>query len=167
MTFACISLGSNLGDSLQTLKQSLAALQHWEKLQIHKCSSCYLSKPWGVEDQSDFLNAVVGIQTELSAWQLLDNLQKLEWQFGRERSEKWGPRTLDLDIICYGDLEQNDPKLQLPHPFFAERDFVMVPLVEIYPDLVISGITASVWLNRYLNKNPERVYPEKLGVSLL
>jgi 2-amino-4-hydroxy-6-hydroxymethyldihydropteridine diphosphokinase len=166
MTLACIALGSNLGDSLTTLKQAVDTFHQSDQIQLDKCSPCYLSKPWGVEDQPDFYNAVVGIQTELSAWKLLDQLQQIELQFGRERNLHWGPRTLDLDIICYGSLEQDEPRLKLPHPFFAERDFVLLPLVDIYPDLIISGIPAADWLDRYLGKNPQRGLPEKLGVSL-
>ncbi|MEQ8952989.1 MAG: 2-amino-4-hydroxy-6-hydroxymethyldihydropteridine diphosphokinase, partial [Gammaproteobacteria bacterium] len=133
MSFACIGLGSNLGDSLQILKGALTSLQKSGAIQLQKCSACYLSKPWGRENQPDFFNAVAGIQTDLSALNLLSFLQQIEQEFDRQRAESWGPRTLDLDILCYENLQQNDPTLRLPHPHFAERDFVLVPLAEIYP----------------------------------
>jgi len=167
MNFACIGLGSNLGDSLQILKEALAFLQKHGAVELQKCSACYLSKPWGLANQPDFLNAVAGIQTELCALNLLLFLQTVEQVFDRERGERWGPRTLDLDILSYENLQQNDPQLCLPHPHFAERDFVLLPLTEIYPDLIISGKRVSVWLEQYLNNAPERPLPVKLKAPLV
>lgn len=167
MSFACISLGSNLGDSLQILKGALTSLQKTGAIQLQKCSACYLSKPWGQENQPDFLNAVTGIQTELSALNLLSFLQQIEQEFDRKREERWGPRTLDLDILCYENMQQNDPTLRLPHPHFAERDFVLVPLAEIYPDMIISDKCVTVWLEQYLNNFPERPLPVKLDAKLV
>ncbi|MEQ9209548.1 MAG: 2-amino-4-hydroxy-6-hydroxymethyldihydropteridine diphosphokinase [Pseudomonadales bacterium] len=167
MSFACIGLGSNLGDSLQILKGALTSLQKSGAIQLQKCSACYLSKPWGRENQPDFFNAVAGIQTDLSALNLLSFLQQIEQEFDRQRAESWGPRTLDLDILCYENLQQNDPTLRLPHPHFAERDFVLVPLAEIYPDLVISGKRVSLWLEQYLSSALERPLPAKLDAKLV
>lgn len=167
MSFACIGLGSNLGDSLQILKEALSSLQKTGSIQLQKCSACYLNTPWGLEDQPDFYNAVAGIQTGLSASNLLSSLQQIEQEFDRKREEKWGPRTLDLDILCYENLQQNNPALRLPHPHFAERDFVLVPLAEIYPDLIISGKPVSVWLEQYLGSARERPLPVKLNAQLV
>jgi 2-amino-4-hydroxy-6-hydroxymethyldihydropteridine diphosphokinase len=166
MTFACLGLGSNLGDSFKTLKDAIACLQKEDSIQLNKCSSCYVSKPWGLEEQPDFLNAVIGVQTQLSADELLSRLQAIELRFLRERIEKWGPRTLDIDILCYGDLHQNDPSLSLPHPYFSERDFVLVPLHEICPDLIIAEKPVSEWLELYLNHFSDRPLPEKIKATL-
>lgn len=167
MSFACIGLGSNLGDSIQILKEALRSLQKTGSIQLQKCSACYLSKPWGLQDQPDFYNAVVGIQTGLSASNLLSSLQQVEQEFDRKREGKWGPRTLDLDILCYENLQQSNPTLRLPHPHFAERDFVLVPLAEIYPHLIISGKRVSEWLEQYLGSVRERSLPVKLDAQLV
>ena len=167
MTFACLGLGSNLGDSFKTLKDAVACLQEEDSVQLDKCSPCYESKPWGQENQPDFLNAVIGIHTQLPADELLSCLQAIELRFMRERTEKWGPRTLDIDILCYGNLQQTDPALILPHPYFSERDFVLVPLHEIYPHLKISDRPVSEWLTLYLDHFPDRPLPEKLTATLI
>ncbi len=167
MTFACLGLGSNLGNSFQILKDAIACLQNENSIQLDNCSSCYKSKPWGQEDQPDFLNAVIGIQTQLSAEELLSCLQEIELRFLRERKEKWGPRTLDIDILCYGDLQQTDNALSLPHPYFSERDFVLIPFHEIYPNLIITEKPVSEWLELYLDHFPDRPLPEKLKTTLI
>ncbi len=167
MTFACLGLGSNLGDSFKTLKDAVTCLQKANSVQLDKHSSCYVSKPWGREDQPDFLNAVIGIQTQLSAEELLSCVQAIELHFERKRTIKWGPRTLDIDILCYGQLQQTDSALSLPHPYFSERDFVLVPLHEIYPNLVIAEKAVSEWLAFYLERFPNRPLPEKLKTALI
>lgn len=94
-------------------------------------SRFYATKAWGIENQPDFANAVMEIKTELSPHDLLRALQKIELEMGRKRTEKWGPRIIDLDILLYDNLQINDETLKIPHPYMQERDFVMIPLREI------------------------------------
>ena len=143
---ACIGLGSNLEDPEHHIKEALQAIDNIPNSQLDKISTVYKTTAWGMKQQPDFLNAVCGLYCGLTPEDLLNQLQQIEDTHGRERKVKWGPRTLDLDIICFGDLTLNSPTLTIPHPFFKERDFVLKPLAEIYPDLIIDGITVSTHL---------------------
>ena len=130
-----IALGSNLGDSLAILENAVKILAQTPGISLISRSSWYQTKPIG-PPQPDYLNGCVTAKVTISPEILLENLLTIERQFGRVRQEKWGPRTLDLDLILYGDLILNTPKLQLPHPRMRERAFVLVPLAEIAPDWV-------------------------------
>lgn len=130
---AYIGLGSNLGDRQGTLRSALA------RLAPRRVSSIVETEPWGRPDQPRFLNCVAEIETTLSPEALLDRLQELEREFGRARAERWGPRTLDLDLLLYGELEIRTPRLIVPHPFLAERRFVLEGLAELCPDRVVPG----------------------------
>ena len=130
-----IALGSNLGDSLTILENAVKVLAQTPGISLISRSSWYQTKPIG-PPQPDYLNGCVTADVTLSPEVLLENLLTIEQQFGRVRREKWGPRTLDLDLILYGDLILDTPKLQLPHPRMRERAFVLVPLAEIAPDWV-------------------------------
>lgn len=132
-----IALGANLGDPVQTLKDALLELASGPALQQLRASSLYRSKPMGPADQPDYVNAVVTATTELEPLALLDYLQAIEQQFGRQRLRHWGPRTLDLDILLVDDLVSTSERLTLPHPGLTERDFVVVPLAELAPTLVL------------------------------
>ena len=125
-----IALGSNLGDSHQTLEDALIALNQIPGIKVIKTSSWYQTKPVG-PPQPDYLNGCAILEVQQTAKDLLRLLQATELQFGRVRTEKWGARTLDLDIILYEDLILNHPLLKIPHPLFKERAFVLVPLTEI------------------------------------
>lgn len=135
---AYIGLGGNEGDVEITLAEALWAIDALPQTSIRKQSAFYRCPAWGVTDQADFLNAVVAVQTRLTPRILLDQLLEIERRFGRERSAetRWGPRTLDLDLLLYDDLCQSEHGLTLPHPHMHERGFVIVPLLEISPDLV-------------------------------
>lgn len=139
---ACVALGANLGDAVATVNQALrdvAALPH---TQLLKASSLYLSAPYEAQGP-EFINAVAMLQTHLSALDLLYALQALELQSGRERPYKNAPRTLDLDIIFYGNVVLSTPELTLPHPRWHERAFVLLPLAEIWPERVsVAQLTA-------------------------
>ena len=136
MTNQCaIALGSNLGDSLTILENAVKLLAQTPGISLISRSSWYQTKPIG-PPQPDYLNGCVTAHVTLTPEILLENLLTIEQQFGRVRREKWGPRTLDLDLILYGDLILDTPKLQLPHPRMRERAFVLVPLAEIAPDWV-------------------------------
>ncbi|MEA5509331.1 2-amino-4-hydroxy-6-hydroxymethyldihydropteridine diphosphokinase [Crocosphaera sp. UHCC 0190] len=132
MTKCAIALGSNLGDSLSILEQTITLLSQDFALTLLSHSHWYKTAPIG-PPQPDYLNACAILETELNPEKLLQNLLKIEKKFGRIRREKWGPRTLDLDILLYGDLRLTTPTLQIPHPQMLVRAFVLVPLVEIAP----------------------------------
>ena len=132
---AVIALGSNLGNPTENLDLALALLN--EATEVKQVSSYYSTKPVGYEDQPDFVNAVCIIETELPAIELLNMLLGIEKAMGRERTIKWGPRTLDLDIIQYGSILSNAEDLMLPHPRAHERKFVLEPWHEIEPDAIL------------------------------
>lgn len=138
---AYLGLGSNLGDSIATLKSACLAIAAVDGIQLLALSAFYRSKPVGPQDQPDFVNAALRIGTTLSADQLLDALQSIENQHGRVRTQHWGPRTLDLDILLYDDQQINTQRLRIPHPEIPFRGFVLYPLQEIAAaDLVIPGL---------------------------
>lgn len=132
---AVIALGSNIGNPKENLDLAIALLR--EATEVLKVSSYYITKPVGYEDQPDFVNAVCIIETELPAMDLLNMLHGIEKTMGRERTIKWGPRTLDLDIIQYGTLLSKAEELTLPHPRAHERKFVLEPWHEIEPDAIL------------------------------
>jgi 2-amino-4-hydroxy-6-hydroxymethyldihydropteridine diphosphokinase len=132
---ACVALGANLGDAVATVQQALRDVARLPETQLFKASSLYRSEPYEALGP-DFINAVALVQTQLSPLDLLHALQALELQSGRERPFKNAPRTLDLDIIFYGDLSLNTPELTLPHPRWHERAFVLQPLAEVWPERV-------------------------------
>jgi len=138
MQTAFIGLGSNLGDPEQQIRQALIALESIPRTQLVVSSSLYFSRPMGPQDQPDYMNAVVKLATELSPIELLDALQAIELEAGRVRKdERWGARTLDLDILLFGDQVINNERLIVPHYGMKEREFVLLPLAEIAPDLIL------------------------------
>jgi 2-amino-4-hydroxy-6-hydroxymethyldihydropteridine diphosphokinase len=132
---AVIALGSNIGNPTENLDLALALLR--EATDVKKVSSFYVTKPVGYEHQPDFVNAVCIIETELPAMNLLNMLHGIEKAMGRERTIKWGPRTLDLDIIQYDSMLSSAEELTLPHPRAHERKFVLEPWHEIEPDAIL------------------------------
>lgn len=139
MTIAYVALGANLGDaegSLRAVMRELAAHPH---MRLLKSSSLYRTAPVGLKDQPDFINAAIALETELDAQALLNELFSIEQRFGRQRSIPNAPRTLDLDLLLYGEETSNDSTLTLPHPRMHERAFVLAPLAEIAPGLNIPG----------------------------
>jgi len=144
MTSCHIALGANLGQPEQTLCSAADAIAALPGTRLCARSSLYRSPAWGVSEQPDFLNAVVMIDTDLTAPELLDALMQIEREHGRHREteQRWGPRTLDLDILLYGEEVIDLPGLRVPHPHLHERAFVLIPLREIAPEIVIPGIGA-------------------------
>ena len=130
-----IALGSNLGDSLTIFREALQALTLTKQLEITAQSSWHKTKPIG-PPQPDYLNACITALTTLAPENLLSKLHDIENQFGRERKERWGARTLDLDLLLYGDHLINTPTLTVPHPRMQERGFVLYPLMEIAHDWI-------------------------------
>ena len=136
-----VALGSNLGDSENIVEQAIAALDHIRKCRVSGRSSLYRSAALGDIEQDDYINAVVRLTTELTPLQLLLELQAIEYAYYRRRDDeqRWGPRTLDLDIILFGNRNLNDSHLVVPHPEFVNRRFVLEPMLEIDGDRFIPG----------------------------
>jgi 2-amino-4-hydroxy-6-hydroxymethyldihydropteridine diphosphokinase len=141
MASALIALGGNVGDVRATFKKAIAHICGMTQAALLARSSDYATPPWGDEQQARFINACVEIETDLDPHALLFALQRIEQRFGRDRQKerRWGPRTLDLDLIAYDDVSLQTPELTLPHPRLFERAFVLVPLAEIVPDRLIAG----------------------------
>ena len=135
MTIAYVGLGSNLEDPARQVETALQELDHLPHTRLVRRSSLYRTAPVGYADQPDFINAVAQLETGLPADRLLDELQALEARHGRRRSFPNAPRTLDLDLLLFGDLVLQTERLTLPHPRMRERAFVLEPLREIAPDL--------------------------------
>lgn len=133
MNESYLSLGSNMGDRLKMLKQAVRLLMEHPRVDVRKISSLYETDPIGFIEQSAFLNMVVYLQTDLSALELLDLCQEIERELNRKREIRWGPRTIDLDILLYNHDALNTERLTIPHPRMHERAFVLVPLLEIDP----------------------------------
>ncbi len=138
-----LGLGGNLGDREANLRE---ACRHLEAggVRVDRCSSLYETEPWGVADQPRFLNAVCCGQTDLSPAALLALAKQIEQDLGRRPTVRYGPRPVDIDILLYGDTQLVSPELTIPHPRLAERAFVLVPLVEIAPEVAVPGTGRSV-----------------------
>jgi 2-amino-4-hydroxy-6-hydroxymethyldihydropteridine diphosphokinase len=130
-----IGLGSNLDQPIAQVQQGIQAIAHLPHTQLKQCSSLYETAPHGPVVQDNFINAVISIETDLTARDLLQHLQQIEEHHHRERNLRWGPRTLDCDILLYGNETHATEHLKLPHPCFMERLFVLIPLLEIAPKL--------------------------------
>lgn len=137
MAIVYLGLGANLDNPLRQLQAAVLALRAHPALHLSACSSFYASKPMGPQDQPDYVNAVVCIESDLAPLPLLDTLQHIENEAGRVREQRWGPRTLDIDILLYADQVIDSPRLQVPHPGLTEREFVLYPLLEIAPGLTL------------------------------
>lgn len=139
MPIAYIGLGSNLDDPPARVRRAIDSIRHLPETLLLASSSCYRSNPVGPPGQPDYINAVVKVETGLDALQLLARLKEIEDGQGRVRAERWGPRTLDLDLLLYNDLVMVTASLTLPHAEMHKRGFVLYPLHELEPDLVIPG----------------------------
>src|ERR1700674_3699029 len=148
MADVLIALGGNVGEVRATFQKAIANICGMTQGVLLARSSDYATPPWGDERQDRFINACIEIETDLDPHALLFTLHKIEKKFGRDRPQetRWGPRTLDLDLIAYDDVSIQKPELTLPHPRLFERAFVLVPLAEIVPDRLVAGrsITAAL-----------------------
>lgn len=140
-TDAWVSLGGNQGDTRAIFRDALAGLARQPGLALAGISSLYRTPPWGDEDQGPFLNAVVHLACDHDAASLLEGLQRVERELGRERNpdRPWGPRRIDLDLLLFGRQVVTSPTLTIPHPRMHERAFVLVPLDEVSPGLSVPG----------------------------
>jgi len=138
---AAIGLGGNLGDAAATLREAMRALDELPGTRLLRASPLYRTPAWGNTAQPDFANAAALVETTLAARELLDALLELERRFGRRREPgaQWGPRTLDLDLLLYGDAVLDEPGLRVPHPHLHERAFALLPLSRIAPDAMVHG----------------------------
>jgi 2-amino-4-hydroxy-6-hydroxymethyldihydropteridine diphosphokinase len=154
---AWLGLGGNLGDPQNAMASALQAIDADPRTNVVTVSSVYRTPPWGKTDQPDFLNAVAGIETGLSPRELLDLCLNAEKGLKRVRAERWGPRTIDIDILLFDDRTIEEPGLEVPHPRMTQRAFVLLPLAEIAPDLKIGAKTAAQFLAMLDTKGIDRV----------
>ena len=159
MARAFIALGGNVGDVRATFQKAIAETCEMVGGRLLARSSDYLTPPWGDERQPNFVNACIEIETSLDPHPLLSALQRIEERFGRDRAHerRWGPRTLDLDLIAYDDVSLQEPELTLPHSRLFERAFVLMPLAEIAAERVIGGRKVASALAQLSTEGIERL----------
>jgi 2-amino-4-hydroxy-6-hydroxymethyldihydropteridine diphosphokinase len=158
MNTAYIALGANLGDPVATVLAAFGALANLNESRVVHTSSLYRTAPVGNTEQPEFINAVAALETTLAPEALLDALLDVEQRFGRIRAEKNGPRTLDLDLLLYNELELDLPRLTLPHPRLHLRAFVLLPLAEISPKMQLPRRgTIAAWLPAVANQGFSRL----------
>lgn len=143
---AIVALGSNIGDKVGNIATATAALTADGRVRLVAASRNYRTAPWGNTDQDWFVNACVSVETVLDPHALLARCLDVERELGRVRAVKWGPRIIDLDVLVYRNAVIDTPDLVLPHPHMTERAFVLRPLADIAPDLVLKGRTVRAWL---------------------
>ncbi len=136
---AYLGLGANLGDRQETIRHALQELGALPTMEVVAVSSLYQTAPVGITEQPDFLNAALSIRTTSTPRELLTQILQLERQLGRVRTVRWGPRTIDIDILAFGSVTIDEPGLTIPHPRLGERAFALLPLAEIAPDLRLPG----------------------------
>src|ERR1700692_624238 len=159
MADVLIALGGNVGDVRATFQKAIVNICGMAQGVLKARSSDYSTPPWGDEEQAPFINACIEIETALDPHALLFTLHKIENKFGRDRASerRWGPRTLDLDLIAYDDVSMQKPELTLPHPRLFERAFVLVPLLEIAPARLIAGRSVKAALAELSTAGIERL----------
>src|SRR5712672_2303230 len=159
MADVLIGLGGNVGEVRATFKRAISNICGMAQATLLARSSDYATPPWGEEEQHRFTNACIEIETSLDPPALMFTLHKIEKKFGRDRAneKRWGPRTLDLDLIAYDDVSIEKPELTLPHPRLFERAFVLVPLAEIVPDRIIAGHSVTAALAQLSTEGIERL----------
>ncbi len=148
-----IALGSNMGNRYENLKKAIKAISALDNTKLIKSSNIYETKPVGYLAQDNFLNMVILVETKLNPLVLLRKLQEIESMLQRKRLIRWGPRTIDLDILLYGKLTINLPELKIPHPEMLKRAFVLIPLRDIEPDMEIYGID----IDRYIDACNDKI----------
>lgn len=145
---AALGLGGNIGDPPATMAKALRLLDARDDTSVGAVSRLFRTPPWGKTDQAWFYNACAIVETALGPQALLDVCLSIERQLKRVREERWGPRTIDIDVLTHGDFASNEPVLTVPHPRMTERGFVMMPLADIASHLVVEGRTVEAWTER-------------------
>ncbi|MBO3445007.1 2-amino-4-hydroxy-6-hydroxymethyldihydropteridine diphosphokinase [Clostridium sp. CCUG 7971] len=157
MNKAYLGLGTNMGDRLDYISSACEILSNNNNIEITNKSKLYETKAWGYTDQADFLNLCLEIETSLDEYGLLKVCQEVEKKLNRERIIRWGPRTIDVDILFFNDIILNNENLSLPHPRISERAFVLIPLMDLNQNLFIKGKVISEYLNSLTNEERDEV----------
>ena len=144
---AYIGLGGNIGDVYSNMHRALSILDAHDEISVTKISGVYKTPPWGIEDQDWFLNACAQVETALTGQELLNECLGAEKALKRVREVRWGPRTIDLDVLIYGEITIDEPDLQVPHPRMHERAFVILPMADIAPELELRGKAINKWMS--------------------
>lgn len=155
-----LSLGANIDDRQASLTKAVTMLQREPKLFVSDVSPIYETPPWGKIDQPCFLNGIAVVETEIDGPTLLRICQRVEQVLGRVRHEKWGARTIDLDLVYSTGPSYHTDTLQLPHPYVTQRAFVLMPLQDVAPDLKIHGVSVTQWLKRLTDTDKIKKYAE-------
>ncbi|MBA4798716.1 MAG: 2-amino-4-hydroxy-6-hydroxymethyldihydropteridine diphosphokinase [Rhizobiales bacterium] len=145
---ATLGLGGNIGDPVAAMAEALRRLDERADCRVTSVSRLYRTPPWGKTDQADFYNACAAVETLLEPQELLAACLEIERTMKRVRVERWGPRTIDIDILTFGDRVIDAEHLKVPHPRMTERAFVLMPLADIDPSLVVKGEAVASWLDR-------------------
>ncbi len=157
---AYLSLGTNVGERVNNLSRALSLIAGFEKSKISKVSRIYETEPWGYTEQENFLNLCLRLKTSLAPYDLLHKSQEVETELDRVREFKWGPRTMDVDILLYGEYKEETEELTIPHKHMHERAFVLGPMLELNPKLQVKGKTIEEWYNLLEDK-------EKKGIKIV
>ncbi|SCG96447.1 MULTISPECIES: 2-amino-4-hydroxy-6-hydroxymethyldihydropteridine diphosphokinase [unclassified Romboutsia] len=157
MNISYLGLGTNMGDRLGYILKACELIDTHENVKITKKSKIYETKAWGYTDQADFLNVCLEVQTNLDEYELLNLCQDIEQKLNRKRIIRWGPRTIDVDILFFNDKISNDENLLLPHPRIQDRAFVLIPLMDLNSKLLINGKTIDIHLNSLTKDQREEV----------
>lgn len=152
-----LGLGTNMGERFEYLQGACEILSKNEYINITKKSKIYETKAWGYTDQADFLNMCIEIETKLDTYELLEVCQDVEKKLNRERIIRWGPRTIDVDILFFNDIILDDENLSIPHPRISERAFVLIPLMDLNSKLKIKNATIDNYLNSLTCEEREQV----------
>ncbi|MDQ0320518.1 2-amino-4-hydroxy-6-hydroxymethyldihydropteridine diphosphokinase [Pararhizobium capsulatum DSM 1112] len=144
--WAALGLGGNIGDAKVSIARALVLLDARPDCDVIAVSRLYRTPPWGKTDQAWFFNACAAVSTQLSPEALLQTCLSIERDMKRERLERWGPRTIDIDVLAYDGIKQSDTQLEIPHPRMTARGFVLMPLADFAPGLEVEGCTVANWL---------------------
>lgn len=159
-----LGLGSNLGNSENNVKQAIHYFLWDTRFENLKYSSLYYTKPYGIEDQNDFLNCAISFETKIDLENIFKITKELEKRIGRVKGERWGPREIDIDILLFNDLITNDDKLNIPHSDLLNRDFVLVPLLEIDEELI--DPVSQKKIKSFLSELKDKYIIDKINLSL-
>ncbi len=157
MNISYLGLGTNMGDRLGYILKACELIDDHENVKITKKSKIYETKAWGYTDQADFLNVCLEVETNLDEYELLNLCQDIEQKLNRKRIIRWGPRTIDVDILFFNDKISDDENLLLPHPRIQDRAFVLIPLMDLNSKLLINGKTIDIHLNSLTKDQREEV----------
>lgn len=157
MLVSYLSLGSNMGDRKALVDEAVELLNEHPEIVVEKISDYYETAPWGGVEQAPFLNIALKIKTGLEPLALLDNCQRIELLLHRERLVRWGPRTIDIDILSYGSEKIRTDRLELPHPRMFERAFVLMPLLDVCDEVSLYGVVIKDALSKIEDQEIERL----------